>query len=163
MPVEPCWFCVRMTGVIGVVLLSVGSAMAGALDDCEAAYDRQDYVLALRLCRPLAEQGDIDAQTAVGNLYYEGWGVEQNYTSAANWFRKAAEQGDATGQFSLGWAYEQGDGVLQDYVLAHMWYNLAAAQGAGVAAKNRDRVAAKMTPDQIAEAQRLAREWKPTK
>ena len=127
MPVEPCWFCVRMTRVIGVVLLSVGSAMAGALDDCEAAYDRQDYVLALRLCRPLAEQGDIDAQTAVGNLYYEGWGVEQNY------------------------------------VLAHMWYNLAAAQDAGVAAKNRDRVAAKMTPAQIAEAQRLAREWKPTK
>ena len=91
MPVEPCRFSVRMTGVIGVVLLSVGSAMAGALDDCETAYDRQDYVLALRLCRPLAEQGDIDAQTAVGNLYYEGWGVEQNYTSAANWFRKAAE------------------------------------------------------------------------
>ena len=163
MPVEPCRFYVRMTGVIVVVLLSVSGAMAGALDDCAAAYDRQDYVLALRLCRPLAEQGDIDAQTAVGNLYYEGWGVEQNYTSAANWFRKAAEQGDATGQFSLGWAYEQGDGVLQDYVLAHMWYNLAAAQGAGVAAKNRDRVAAKMTPDQIAEAQRLAREWKPTK
>jgi hypothetical protein len=40
-----------------------------------------------------------------------------------------------------------------------VWYNLAAAQGAGVAAKNRDKVAAKMTP----EAQRLAREWKPTK
>ena len=53
--------------------------------------------------------------------------------------------------------------MLQDYVLAHMWYNLAAAQDAGVAAKNRDRVAAKMTPAQIAEAQRLAREWKPTK
>jgi TPR repeat protein len=60
-------------------------------------------------------------------------------------------------------AYEQGDGVLQDYVLAYMWYNLAAAQGAGVAAKDRDRVAARMTPEQIAEAQRLAREWKPTK
>jgi TPR repeat protein len=163
MPVEPCRFYVRMTGVIVVVLLFFSSAMAGALDDCSAAYDRQDYVLALRLCRPLAEQGDPSAQTALGNLYYEGWGVEQNYTGAANWFRKAAEQGDATGQFSLGWAYEQGDGVLQDYVLAHMWYNLAASQGADVAAKNRDRVAAEMSPEQIAEAQRLAREWKPTK
>ena len=162
-PVELSRFHVRMTGVIVAVLLSVSSALAGASEDCAAAYDRQDYVLALRLCRPLAEQGDIDAQTAVGNLYYEGWGVEQNYTSAANWFRKAAEEGDATGQFSLGWAYEQGDGVLQDYVLAHMWYNLAAAQGADVAAKDRDRVAAKMTSDQIAEAQRVVRGWKPTK
>ena len=151
-----------LAGVVLGVLVS-GDAIAGAVEDCAAASDRQDYAEALRLCRPLAEQGDIDAQTAVGNLYYEGWGVEQNYTSAANWFRKAADQGDATGQFSLGWAYEQGEGVLQDYVLAHMWYNLAAAQGAGVAAKNRDRVAAKMTPAQIAEAQRLAREWKPAK
>jgi TPR repeat protein len=123
----------------------------------------QDYAEAAKWYRQAAEQGNAYGQTALGNLYYEGWGVEQNYTSAANWFRKAAEQGDATGQFSLGWAYEQGDGVLQDYVLAHMWYNLAAAQGADVAAKDRDRVAAKMTSDQIAEAQRLAREWKPTK
>ena len=151
-----------LRGVIVGVLLSASSAMAGTFDDCAAAYDRQDYALSLRLCRPLAERGDIDAQTSLGNLYYEGWGVEQNYTSAVNWFRKAAERGDATGQFSLGWAYEQGDGVLQDYVLAHMWYDLAAAQGAGVAAKDRDKVAAKMTPEQIAEAQRLAREWKPT-
>jgi TPR repeat protein len=151
-----------LIGVFIAVLIS-GDAIAGALEDCTAAYNRQDYPEAIRLCRPLAELGDIDAQTALGNLYYEGGGVEQNYTSAANWFRKAAEQGDATGQFSLGLAYEQGDGVPQDYVLAHMWYNLAAAQGAGVAAKARDELAAAMTPEQIAEAQRLAREWKPTK
>ena len=58
--------------------------------------------------------------------------------------------------------YEDGKGVPQDYVQAHMWYNLAAAQG-GMAGdttvKNRDRVAKRMTPAQIAEAQRLAREW----
>jgi uncharacterized protein len=54
-----------------------------------------------------------------------------------------------------------GNGVLQDYVLAHMWLNLAAAQGDKDAAKQRDELAAKMTPDQIAEAQRLARKWEP--
>jgi len=53
--------------------------------------------------------------------------------------------------------------VPQDYAQAHKWFNLAAASGDADAVSNRDRVAAKMTPAQIAEAQRLASEWKPTK
>ena len=65
--------------------------------------------------------------------------------------------------------YEHGQGVPQDYVSAHMWLNLAAAPQAtdsaarDQAAKERDMLAAKMTPAQIAEAQRIASEWKPTK
>ena len=55
----------------------------------------------------------------------------------------------------------KGRGVPQDYVQAHMWWNLAAVKGNTDAIKNRDVVAAKMTPTQIAEAQKLAREWKP--
>jgi TPR repeat protein len=148
-----------MTGVIGVVLLSVGSAMAGALDDCEAAYDRQDYVLALRLCRPLAEQGDPIAQTALGNLYYEGWGVEQDYTSGANCSGRRPSRETQPVSLALAGLTSRATACCR----TNMWYNLAAAQGAGVAAKNRDRMAAKMTPEQIAEAQRLARRWKPTK
>jgi hypothetical protein len=54
-------------------------------------------------------------------------------------------------------------GVPQDDVLSHMWFSLAASQGYDLAATERDKLAAKMTPHQIAEAQRLAREWKPTK
>ena len=54
-----------------------------------------------------------------------------------------------------------GQGVVQDYVMAHVWYNLAAARGLKQARATRDRIAQKMTRDQIAEAQRLAREWKP--
>ncbi len=57
--------------------------------------------------------------------------------------------------------YAKGQGVPQDYVLAHMWFNLAGAQGDKKARKDRDLAASHMTPDQIAEAQRLAREWKP--
>ncbi len=61
--------------------------------------------------------------------------------------------------------YNYGQGVPQDYIQAHMWYNLAAASGGDddreMAAKNRDLIAEKMTSEQIAEAQRLAREWKP--
>ena len=59
--------------------------------------------------------------------------------------------------------YAEGRGVAQDYVQAHMWFYLAAAQGDAKALKNRDSIAAKMTSAQIAEAQRLAREWKPAK
>jgi uncharacterized protein len=56
--------------------------------------------------------------------------------------------------------YGTGHGVPQDYVIAHMWFNLAAASGDKEAAEVRDMLAAKMTPAQVAEAQKLAREWK---
>ena len=71
----------------------------------------------------------------------------------------AAEQGFAPAQSNLGVMYLNGQGVSQDYVLAHMWFNLAASGGYTDAQKWRDSIAAKMTPSQIAEAQRLATEW----
>ena len=55
--------------------------------------------------------------------------------------------------------YKKGRGVAQDYAQAHIWFNLAAAQGDEIAAKLRDKLAKSMTPDQVAEAQRLASEW----
>ena len=62
---------------------------------------------------------------------------------------------------NLGLKYKLGKGVAQDYVLAHVWWSLAASQGEIGATSNRNIVAGKMTPEQIAEAQKLAREWKP--
>jgi TPR repeat protein len=62
----------------------------------------------------------------------------------------------------LGLVYEIGQGVPQDYVRAYMWYHLAAARGNQEALRNRDDAAQHMTSAQIAEAQKLAREWKPT-
>jgi uncharacterized protein len=59
--------------------------------------------------------------------------------------------------------YAQGRGVPQNFVIAHQWLNLAAANGAEGAVELRDELAAKMTPAQITEAQRLARDWKPLK
>ena len=73
--------------------------------------------------------------------------------------RKAADQGDANAQNNLGVMYVNGQGVSQDYVMAHMFYNVASATGAEDARRNRDRVAEIMTGEQVAEAQRLAREW----
>jgi TPR repeat protein len=111
-----------------------------------------------------AEQGEATAQFNLGVAYDNGQGVPQDYAEAVRWYRLAAEQGEATAQRNLGSIYYTGQGVPQDYVQAHMWLNLAASRESGASAKltieRRDRVAGKMTPQQIVEAQRLAREWK---
>lgn len=120
----------------------------------------QDSVEAAMWYRKAAEQGLAGAQVFLGVMHSLGEGVPQDDAEAANWFRKAAEQGDSQGQDSLGSAYFLGLGVPQDFVLAHMWANLAAAKGHDLAIETRDKVAGYMTPEQIAEAQRLAREWR---
>ena len=80
-----------------------------------------------------------------------------------HWFSKAAEQGNAYAQANLGWLYANGLGVQQDDTQALMWSTLAVAGAEDdatreLAVKVRDALAAKMTPAQIAEAQRLARQ-----
>ena len=72
--------------------------------------------------------------------------------------RYLAEQGDADAQYYLGVMYSAGEGVKKDYILAHMWYNLAAGKGDKSGTNNRDIVASQMTPAQIAEAQKMAKE-----
>jgi TPR repeat protein len=129
-------------------------------------YDRgqgvpQDYSEAARWYRLAADQGDFIAQYHLGVRYSQGQGVSRNYSEAARWYRLAADQGHATAQYDLGIMYDKGQGVPQDYIRAHMWFNLAGSKGLALAIEGRDMVAKKMTPGQIAEAQRLAREWKP--
>ena len=121
----------------------------------------QDFAAALRWYRKAADQGNAAAQNNLALMYNNGQGVTQDYTEALRWYRKAADQGHARAQYNLGTMYDLGRGVTQDYVQAHMWYNLAAAQGQKDAGKWRDSLAEKMTPTQIAEARKLAREWNP--
>ena len=64
-----------------------------------------------------------------------------------------------TAQLYLGQCYVKGEGVPKDFVLGYAWRNLAAARGVQGATKARDTVARKMSPQQIAEAQRYSREW----
>ena len=119
----------------------------------------RDFALAAQWFRQAAGQGNAEAQTRLGNLYYNGQGVTQDYAEAVKWFRLAAMQGDSTAQYNLGAMYGKGRGVAQDYISAHMWFNIAAALGGKFANENRDIVANKMTPADISEAQKLAREW----
>ncbi len=83
-----------------------------------------------------------------------------DYATALTKFRPLAQQGDARAQYNLGVMYYRGYGVTKDDVLAHMWLNLAAVRGLETARTLRDRLAEKMTPAQLDDAQRLAREWK---
>ena len=125
----------------------------------------QDHAEAIKWFRKAAEQGDASAQFDLGYMYNNGEGVPQDYAEVVKWFLLAAEQGYASAQFNLGVMYHQGEGVPQDYLQAHKWFDLAASRSSGQDGekfrKTRDRLAGTMTPEQIAEAQRLAREWKP--
>ncbi len=116
---------------------------------------------ALKEFRALAEQGDAGVQFILGSMYENGEGVPQDDAQAIRWYRRAAAQGFAEAQSILGSMYADGKVVRKDFVLAHLWWTLATAQGEKRAPKRRDRLAKKMTPAQLAEAQRLARKWKP--
>ena len=128
----------------------------------------QDDAKAVTWLRKAAEQSHASAQFNLGVMYERGQGVPQDSAEAVKWFRKAAEQGDASAQSNLGLMYDAGRGVPQDYVRACMWFLLAAARFPASetarrekAVEGRDLVAEKMTAAQIAEALRLARDWKP--
>lgn len=104
----------------------------GVAQDFEAgmrAAKAGDFATALKEWRPLADQGNAEAQTGLGLGYYTGDGVPQDYAEAAKWYRLAAEQGNALAQWGLGNMYGNGQGVPQDYAEAVKWYRLAADQG----------------------------------
>ena len=110
-----------------------------------------------------ARQGNELAQLNMGDLYASGQGVEQDFSEAAHWLHLSAEQGIPPAQMRLSILYARGLGVARNLVRALMWANLAASHGDEVAVANRDQIAEIVSPEQIAEAQRLATEWKPRK
>jgi len=137
-------------------------AAADSFDEARLAYDRGDYIEAAQLIRPLAEQGDAQAQIKLGWMYEKGQGVPESVQEAVKWYRKAAGQGNAEAQAFLGAMYFKA--VPQDNVRAYMWFELAVQQYLRQGATNmeteqrRDAIATQLTPAQIAAVQRLARQ-----
>ena len=128
----------------------------------------KDYAEAMGWWRKAAEQGNAGAQNNLGVMYRNGLGVPQDYAEAVGWWRKAAEQGDANAQYNLGLMYKNGQGVPQDEAQSYMWFKLSSStvppgEDRDQSVKNRDIVAKRMTPAQISEAEKLAREWRPKK
>jgi TPR repeat protein len=126
-----------------------------------AAYDAGDYAATTRIWRPLAEQGDPTAQTALAGLYRSGAGVARDLAEAARLYRLAAEQGNDDAQLNLGRMYADGVGVERDPVEAYAWLSLAAEQGRAWAEQRRRQIARELTPDQQAAAARLLAERRP--
>ena len=117
-----------------------------------------DYAEAVRWYKLAAELGDTSAQSNLALMYNNGQGVLQDYVESVRWYKIVASQGDSNAQLNLGLKFSAGQGVAQDYVKAHMWYNLAAVGGEKKSIKYREIIASTMTQQQIAEAQKLARE-----
>jgi TPR repeat protein len=131
-----------------------------------AAYKQGDFTTAMHELLPLAQHGHAAAQFYLGMMYIKGWGVPQDAAAAAQWSRRAATQGLAEAQYNLGMMYVRGEGVPQDLVEAYLWFHLAAAGSPtggshDKAVQVRDAVAAQLTPEQLAHAQALARQWHP--
>ena len=121
----------------------------------------QNYAAAIELFRKSAEQGDSASLYEMGDFYFKGLGVKQDSVEAVKFWRKSAEKGNFMAQLSLGLCYANGKGVLRDLVQAYMWLDIAANDGrVAVAEKQRDQIAAGMTPEQVVEAKNLSKEWK---
>ena len=188
-----------MRVLFAAVLLAAGliTPALADYDDAIKAYERGDYAAAIRELRPLAEQGNVDAQAKLGSMYMQGEGVDQDFTTALRWLRLAAAEGDASAESNLGRLYYNGLGVKRDFeeafrwflksanqgygaaqmalgslyahalgvkqdnVRAYMWYQLASIAGEKDAARARDTLGKVMRPGDVAQAQRLATNWKP--
>ncbi len=125
----------------------------------------QDDVAAVAWYRKAADQGNLSAQSNLGRMYGTGSGVPKDYVAAVGWYRKAAGKGNAIAQYNLAFMYMNGAGVEKDYIQAFKWFNLAASISKEgrikeLATKNMDTLSSVLSESQIAEAQRLFREWR---
>ena len=139
-----------------------GAAGAQALLGVSYQYGRgvpQSYLKALDWYNKAATQGNDTAETNLGSLYGAGRGIARDDAKAAYWYGKAAEQGVVIAQASLGARYAAGGGVPQDFVLSTKWLILAQAGGDEESGKLLLEIEQTMPSAQVAEAQRLAREW----
>ena len=114
----------------------------------------KDYKAAFKWFKLAAEGGDLDAHKSLGQMYFDGMGVPQDHQMALKWYKRPAERGHADAQIALGGTYA----AIEDYIAAYMWNEIAATNKQKNSGQMRNLIESKMTPDQIAEAQKLVRE-----
>jgi hypothetical protein len=105
-----------------------------------------------------AQRGEADAQYTLGRMYVVGEAVEKNPSEAMRWFERAAINGDTEAQYALGTLFEFGDEVEQDNVEAIKWYTIAE-ENSYSGQLRKSYLVKKMTAEEIAEGERLVREW----
>ncbi len=150
------WAALFGAGLMATAPAALADRAAGV-----AAFHKGDFATAMAELKPLAEAGDAASQFDVGAMYDNGLGVPEDRAEAARWYLRAARQGDQTAMFNLGVMYEDGVGVGKDPVQAYVYYSLCVEQGPPYAARNRDKVKATLTADQVARGDSLISAYAP--
>ena len=153
--------------ILALTLLGSGTVLAQektGLKETEAIalYEKaiKGDAKALAELRGRAEKGDARAQFNLGLMYQNGQGVAKDEVEAVKWYRKAADQGNAFAQNNLGVMYANGLGVEEDDVEAYKWFLLSGAQGTEQAKEKIPIIEKSLTPEQRAQGEKLAREFK---
>lgn len=120
----------------------------------------QNQTNAFRWFQKSSDNGYPLAQSFLAGCYLNGWGTTNNLREAIRLYSICANRGSAESQIYMGYFYESGSGVIRDYVIAYKWYDLAAQQN-DYARAALDKIEAKMSKEQIADGQRMAREFSP--
>lgn len=95
-----------------------------------AAFVAGDYTKAFRLLKPIAEQGDAEAQCLIANMYHLGLGKTRSVSEAIKWYVRSASQGYGLASNNLAGIFMAGDdGVAVDRESANKWYCKAREQG----------------------------------
>lgn len=157
------------TVVIAVFTFAHAQSLEEDMRRAAGAYERKDFALAISVWRPLAEQGNAEARTLLGAMYWQGEGVPRDHREAARLYLQAAEQGYARAQYDIGFMYGFGEGIPpHDDVQAYKWISLAIARFTvknegrrEQAIKDRATLAARMSKEQLAEAETAIRTWAP--
>jgi len=144
------------------------NALKGELEANAQATSTSGEDVSTKKYREAAERGDAEAQFYLGEAYEVGDGVEQSDVDAVKWWKLAAEQGHGAAQYQLGCAYWEGRGVTTNLILAHMWFSLSWEEKitlpprvfySPAADEQIEDLERSMTPGQVAEARKLARDW----
>jgi uncharacterized protein len=117
--------------LLAFVLLSIlfSSAAFAGFDDGKAAYDKGRWIQAIINLRPAAEAGDARAMILLGNMYMEGYGVQQDTKEAFGLYHSAALKDNTDGIVALATLYQTGNGVPANIPLAVGWFERAARLG----------------------------------
>ena len=148
----------------GATFLSARQPVKTSAADCEirggeyVAYDRANYGTALKIWLPLANGGDKQAQTYVGEIFEKGLGITPDYQAAATWYRRAADQGYSRALVNLGFLYEKGLGVPKDAGAALKLYRRAAGIEGAIALDDDSGGATQRLAEEVSSLQRLLAE-----
>jgi uncharacterized protein len=125
----------------------------------------KDWKTGVKWLRPAAAQGLTGAQAGLGFAYERGQGVKKNEKLAAKWYEAAADHGETPAQSRLAGLYERGAGVDQDFKESYFWYAVALRDSKDPYAKQDaeglKRVAARLSAADVADAAKIAKDWKP--